>query len=137
MPLDFPDYYGGMARIAIPGYQAGIITMTATASDTIPAGSTNHYVVGSPAEDETWKFSKLVVFSNTDSSALIEVSLAWWDGSTWTKVFNKRDYGTVEIWLPDGLRYPYGGSLGFYVSNPNDIDLDVIMSIAWVVETVI
>ena len=137
MVLDFPDYYGGMARIAIPGYQPGIITMTATGQLTLDAGEVVLISVGSPAEDEMWKFSRLTVYSPTDSSALLEASLAWWDGSSWKKVYNTRGYGTVEIWLPDGLRYPYGGALAFYIGNPNNIPLEVVASVAWVVETVI
>jgi len=137
MVLDFPDYYGGMARVAISGYQPGIITMTASGEATLNAGETALFVLGYPSEDETWKFSRLTVYSQTDSSALLEVSLAWWDGSSWTKVYNTRGYGTVHLWVPDGLRYPYGGGLGFYVHNPNNISLDITVSIAWVVETVI
>ena len=129
--VDFPDFYGGIARAAIPGYQRGIITMTAIAGGTLPPKTSDELVVGIVGTDEIWKLSryKVVTFQNS----LIEGYLYWGD----LIIQRDLDYGKADIWFPDGLRYPPGTVLKIGVVNHADFSVDVYLNVAWVVEVII
>ena len=128
---DFPDFFSGLARVAQPSIQKGQLKFVGTAYGQIPANTSATLTVGSPAQDEIWKISR--VWACTKQNSLIEVTIEW-GGYLVSRSIN---YGEAVIYLPDGLDYKYGNVFKIHVTNHADFTADIFIQFAGLIEMVI
>ncbi len=131
MPVDFPDFFGGIARVAQPSIQKGQFKIVGTVGATIPPNTSATWTVGEPAQDEIWKISR--VWACTKQNSLIEVMVEWMN----MIISRSINYGEAVIYLPDGLDYKAGNVFKIHVINYANFAADIYLQFAGLMEMII